>query len=575
METYERNFKLLEAGEAVRFEMMIKKPFIADDIIQGKRIEGETWILAAGYPIRNPDGSIRSIQGALIDISRQKWMETFQERRMAELIELKRQQENFMDMVGHEVRNPLSAITLCAESILDSLETALATASPEGVITIPQPVVESHIENAEVITTCIQHQRRIIDDVLTLSKLDSGLLVIAPCEVQPAHLVEQSLRMFAGEVQEFGINLKYNVEDSYKALNIDWVLLDPSRLLQINLNLVTNAIKFTRSEPVRNITVSLSASTTRPTHSPNGTTYLSAAPDSSDAATTSPPQTSGEQDETIYLMIAVSDSGIGIPEQELTNIFLRFQQSSPKTHVRYGGSGLGLFISRELARLQGGRMGVASEYGKGSTFEFYVKTKRCAKPEGGRMPPYGGSGEMSEGRRTSLRRMFSENSGAGTAAAARIAAPTSTTAAATTTDGATAPTSTAAVPIRNGNKTPSATAAQNGGEKLHILLVEDNLVNQKVMSKQLTNAGHEVAVANHGLEAMEYVRRTSLATGKQRAWSEGGEGSGKSLDVVLMDIEMPVCFHHHLPNIWLGLGMLVALCRLLIISGVDTDHGWP
>ncbi|EGP83517.1 histidine kinase [Zymoseptoria tritici IPO323] len=499
METYEAQFEKLTAGESVQYEAMMKKPFIANDVLHGKWIEGETWILMAGYAVRNADGSIKSIQGALIDISRQKWMERSQERRMQELVELKRQQERFMDMVGHEIRNPPSAITLCAESILDSLESALETSN--SVITIDRESIESHIENAEVITTCIQHQRRIIDDVLTLSKLDSGLLVIAPCEVQPSHLIEQSLRMFTGEFQESGINLQYNIDQSYYDLDINWVLLDPSRLLQINLNLVTNAIKFTRNEPTRNITVTLAASRTKPTHSPNGTTYLDAAMPDKSTPLASPALTSAELTDSVYLMIAVHDSGIGIPAQELSNIFLRFQQSSPKTHVRYGGSGLGLFISRELARLQGGKIGVASEHGKGSVFEFYVRTKRCAKPEGGKMS-FGGPGDAGDGRRTSLRRMVSNYEGKGGRRAGS--------------------------PKREGGGTG---VGQSERKKFHVLLVEDNLVNQKVMAKQLMKAGHVVALANHGREAVEYVQRTKFAS---------GDGAGEELDVVLMDIEMPI-----------------------------------
>lgn len=64
-------------------------------------------------------------------------------------------------------------------------------------------------------------------------------------------------------------------------------------------------------------------------------------------------------------------------EDELKLLFQRFQQASPKTYKQYGGSGLGLFISRELSELQGGQIGVYSEAGKGSTFSFYVKARRC------------------------------------------------------------------------------------------------------------------------------------------------------------------------------------------------------
>lgn len=84
--------------------------------------------------------------------------------------------------------------------------------------------------------------------------------------------------------------------------------------------------------------------------------------------------------EEIYIHFAVQDTGRGLNDQEKKMLFLRFSQASPRTHVQYGGSGLGLFISRELTELQGGEIGVASEAGVGSTFAFYVKAKRSSAP---------------------------------------------------------------------------------------------------------------------------------------------------------------------------------------------------
>jgi hypothetical protein len=84
--------------------------------------------------------------------------------------------------------------------------------------------------------------------------------------------------------------------------------------------------------------------------------------------------------EEIYLEFAVQDTGRGLSPEELKVLFQRFQQASPRTHVQYGGSGLGLFISRELTELQGGEIGVSSESGKGSTFAFYIKCRRSKEP---------------------------------------------------------------------------------------------------------------------------------------------------------------------------------------------------
>lgn len=82
--------------------------------------------------------------------------------------------------------------------------------------------------------------------------------------------------------------------------------------------------------------------------------------------------------EDLFLHFSVNDTGVGLTSDEMKNLFLRFSQASPKTHVTYGGSGLGLFICKELAELQGGRIGVSSTPGKGSDFKFYVKARRAA-----------------------------------------------------------------------------------------------------------------------------------------------------------------------------------------------------
>lgn len=91
--------KLL-AGESVNFEIRLRKPFFAEGLVDGERIEGHTWLLAAAYPQTSIDGTITGILGCITDISRQKWMEGFQRRKMLEAVELKRQQENFIDMTS-------------------------------------------------------------------------------------------------------------------------------------------------------------------------------------------------------------------------------------------------------------------------------------------------------------------------------------------------------------------------------------------------------------------------------------------------------------------------------------------
>lgn len=94
----------LGAGAAVSFELRLREPFSAAEIVGGEKVEGDTWILAAAYSQTHQDGTISSILGCMTDISRQKWAEDFQNRRKNEAVELKRQQESFIDMTSHEMR---------------------------------------------------------------------------------------------------------------------------------------------------------------------------------------------------------------------------------------------------------------------------------------------------------------------------------------------------------------------------------------------------------------------------------------------------------------------------------------
>lgn len=448
--------------------------------------KGDTWVLASAYPEKDDNGRLKVIFGSITNISQQKWAEHFEKRRMEEAVEMKRQQENFIDITSHEMRNPLSAILQCADEISTTLTDYRL--NNNSSLRLANDLIDNNIDAAQTIALCAQHQKRIVDDILTLSKMDSALLLVTPCDVTPISVVQRALKMFDGEVHKADIKLDFKVDDTFATCEIDWVKLDPSRLLQVLINLTTNAIKFTSAQAKRIITVRLGASLERPSKdSSSCVSYFPTRAKRKDL-TKSADWGKGEK---VFIHFAVQDTGRGLSDEETKHLFLRFSQASPRTHVQYGGSGLGLFISRELVELQGGEIGVSSKAGEGSTFAFYVKGRRSTAPVD-----------------TQNQLSPAPLSGVPAAKKSIISAPMASPA------------------QLSGSQSPISR------QSFKVLIVEDNLVNQRVLQKQLRNLGYVVYVANHGSECLELLEKSSY-------WA-GRETNGLEVTIILMDLEMPV-----------------------------------
>jgi PAS domain S-box-containing protein len=185
----------------VTIEMRLKRLFAAPN---GDTEPAQLQILA--FPYREGK-TVRSIMACTTDISRLKWAENFQARMAAEAREAKQQQEAFIDVVSHEMRNPLSAIIHCADDIASAVKECRAKLAE-----VPAMLSETLIDNlgsAKIIMQCANHQKRIIDDILTLSKLDSMLLSITPTPTCPAKLVSSISGIFQAELRSNDI--RYSV----------------------------------------------------------------------------------------------------------------------------------------------------------------------------------------------------------------------------------------------------------------------------------------------------------------------------------------------------------------------------
>ncbi len=174
-------------------------------------------------------------------------------------------------------------------------------------------------------TNCFQ---RIIDDILTVSKLDSSMLAVTPVLVEPSVLIQNVVHMFEAELCANDILISHAADQSYYNLKVSWVHCDPSRVLQILVNLLTNAIKFTKNADQRKISIRLGASVETPA---TNVIDLQWVPSGVPRTISPPEQDAGDE---VYLLFRVQDTGKGISADEMSQLYNRFAQASRKTHVQ-------------------------------------------------------------------------------------------------------------------------------------------------------------------------------------------------------------------------------------------------
>ncbi len=249
------------------------------------------------------------------------------EEKAEQLSLISKYKSEFLANMSHELRTPLNSLLVLAKLLSENKDTTLTP---------------KQVEYAQTIYTSGCDLLTLINEILDLSKVESGKMGVTPSDIRLQEIQEYVERTFREVAQQKALGFTISREEGLP----NAVRTDEQRLQQILKNLLSNAFKFTEK----------------------GNVALRIGPANREVAFDSEPL----KQSSSVIAFSVVDTGIGIPKNKQKLIFEAFQQADGTTSRKYGGTGLGLTISREIARLLGGEIHVESAPGRGSTFTLYL-----------------------------------------------------------------------------------------------------------------------------------------------------------------------------------------------------------